>query len=115
MLLKYLLLENGEGGNLAATVVSRSGIAAEDANARIGGQLRIDVTDGGEKVRVNRIVPDSVVRLGCGLPDLLELSSRHVLASNVPVERRLLRRTAELHHDGPHSLGEVGMANHCDS
>ena len=75
MLLERLLLQNRDSGDLTASVVSRSGVAPKDANSRIGRQLRIDVADGCEKIRVNRIVPDSVARLGCGLPDLLELGS----------------------------------------
>jgi len=39
MLLKHLLLQNGDGCGLTTTVVSRSGVTAEDANSRIGRQL----------------------------------------------------------------------------
>src|SRR5258708_40350768 len=53
MLLKHLLLQNGDGGGLTATVVSWSGITPKDANSRIGRQPRIDVADGCEKLRVN--------------------------------------------------------------
>ena len=73
MLLKHLLLQNGDGGGLTATVVSWSRVTPEDANSRIGRQLRIDVADGCEKVRVNRVVPDAVGGLGGGLPNLLQL------------------------------------------
>ncbi len=54
MLLKHLLLQNGDGGGLTATVVSRSGVTTEDANSRIGRQPRIDIADGREKLSVNR-------------------------------------------------------------
>jgi hypothetical protein len=53
MLLKHLLLQNGDGGGLTATVVSWSGITPKDANSRIGRQPRINVADGCEKLRVN--------------------------------------------------------------
>src|ERR1700719_4422384 len=53
MLRKHLLLQNGDGGGLTATVVSWSGITPRDANARIGRQPRIDVTDGCKKLLVN--------------------------------------------------------------
>src|SRR5881394_3962885 len=50
MLLKHLLLKNRDDGGLTAAVVSWSRVAAEDANSRIGRQLRIDVADGCQKV-----------------------------------------------------------------
>lgn len=53
MFLKHLLLQNGDGGGLTATVVSWSGIASKDANSRIRSQPRIDVADGCQKLRVN--------------------------------------------------------------
>src|SRR5215468_8681759 len=46
MPLKHLLLQNGDGRGLTATVVPWSGITAKDADSRISGQLRIDVADG---------------------------------------------------------------------
>src|SRR5205823_14914726 len=36
MLLKHLLLQNGDGGGLTATVVSWPGITPKDSNSRIG-------------------------------------------------------------------------------
>ena len=90
-------------------------IDPRQANPRIGNQPRIDVADDREKVRVNWRVPDSVVRLGGGLPNLLQLGSRYALASNVTVQGRLLCGARELHDDGPHFLREVGMTNHGDS
>src|SRR5215471_17646498 len=111
MPLKHLLLHNGDGGGLTAAVVARSRITAEDANTSIGGQARIDIADGCEKVRVDGMVPDSVGRLGCGLPDLLQLGPGYVLTSDVTVKSRLLRRAAELDHDRPHFFREIGMAN----
>src|SRR5262249_995192 len=86
-----------------------------DAKSRIGRQLRIDIADGREKLRVSWSVPDSIGRLGCGLPDLLQLCRGYVFASNVTVQGRLLRGAAELHHNGPHFLREVGMTNQGDS
>src|SRR5262249_40890747 len=83
-------------------------------NSRIGRQLQIDFADGCEKVRVNWRVPDSVVQLGCGLPDLRQLGRRYVLASNVTVKGRLLRGAAELYRDRPHFLREIGMTNPSD-
>src|SRR4030081_2605401 len=109
MLLKHLLLQNRDGGGFTATVVSWSRVTPEDANSRIGRQLRINVADGREKVRVNSRVPNAIGRLGCGLPDQRQLGSGYVLASNVTVKGRLLRGAPELHHDGPHLLREVGM------
>src|SRR5207248_11146943 len=52
VLLKHLLLQNGDGGGLTATVVSWSGVTPEDTNSRIGRQPRIDIANGCEKVRV---------------------------------------------------------------
>jgi hypothetical protein len=52
-LLEHLLFHNGDRRNLTTAVVSRSGIATEDANARIGRQLRIDVAHGCKEVCVN--------------------------------------------------------------
>jgi hypothetical protein len=75
LLLKHLLLKNGDGGGLTASVVSWAGVTPEDANSGIGRQPRIDVADGCEKLSINRRVPDSVDRLGCGLPNLLKLGS----------------------------------------
>src|SRR5262249_15352118 len=115
MLLKHLLLQNGDGGGLTATVVSWSGITAKHANLCIGRQLRIDVADGCEKLRVDGVVPDSVGGLGCGLPDLLQLGSGYVLTSNVTVQGRLLCGARELHYDGSHFLREVGMTDYGDS
>src|SRR5215831_18596501 len=63
---KDLLLNNCEGGGFAVALVCWTGVAPEDANSRIGRQLRIDVANGGEEVRVNWRVPDSV---GSGFPD----------------------------------------------
>jgi len=115
MLLKHLLLQNGDRRRLTATVVSGTGVSPEDAKARIGRQLRIDVADGGEKVGVHGSVPNSVVRLGCGPPNLRELGRRYVFASNVAVQRRLLRSAAELHYDRPDFLREVGIPDQRDS
>src|SRR3984957_11053166 len=115
MLLKHLLLQDGDGSGLTATVVSWSGITPKDANSRIGRQPRIDVADGCEKLRVNGFVPDSVGGLGCGLPDLLQLGPGYVLTSNVTVQGRLLCGARELHYDGSHLLREVGMTDHGDS
>ena len=53
VLLKHLLLENGDGGGVASTIIPCSGITPEDANFRIGSQFRIDFSDGREKVRIN--------------------------------------------------------------
>src|SRR5262249_33161156 len=115
MLLQHLLLQNGDGGGLTATVVSWSGITPKDANSRIGRQPRIYVADGCEKLRVNWFVPDAVGGLGCSLPDLLQLGPGYILALNITVKGRLLRGAAELHYDGSHFLREVGMTDHGDS
>src|SRR5262249_18122298 len=115
VLLKHLFLQNGEGGRLPGAIVSRSRVAAEDADSGVDRQPRIDVAHGRQKVSVNWIVPDSARRLASALPDLLQLGSRYFLASNVTVKSRLLRSAAELHDDGPHFLREIGMANHSDS
>src|SRR5580704_11162829 len=114
MLQEHLLLQNGHGGGLTATVVSWSGVSPEDANSRVGRQLRIDVTDSREKVRVHRRVAESVGRLGCGLPNLRQLGRGHVLASNVTVEGQLLRSAAAFHNDGSHLFREAGTTNHSD-
>src|SRR5215469_4838080 len=111
MLLKHLLLQNGNSGSLAATVVSRSRIAAKNPNPRIGRQLRIDVTNRSEELRVEGIVPDLVGRLDYALPNLRQLSGRYVVASNVPVQGRLLGGGAEFYLDEPHLFREIGMPN----
>src|SRR3977135_4397453 len=69
MLLKHLLLQNGDGRRVASKIVPAPRVTSENANSRSGGQLRIDVPDGCKKVRVNRRVPNSV-SLGCRFPNL---------------------------------------------
>src|SRR5262249_55503481 len=54
MLLKHLLLQNGDDGGLTATVVSWSRITPKPANQRIGRQPRIDDADVCENLLVNR-------------------------------------------------------------
>src|ERR1700734_2802257 len=111
MLLKYLILQNGDGGGLTATFVSWSGITSEDANSHIGRQPRINVADGCKKLRVNWRVPESAGTLGFGLPDLLQLGLGYICASNITVKRRLLRGAAEFKYDEPYFLSEVGVTN----
>src|SRR5205809_5174567 len=51
--LKYLLFQNGNSGGFTTAVVSWSGITPKNTNLRTGRQLRIDVADCCEKLRVN--------------------------------------------------------------
>jgi len=107
VLLKHLLLQNGDGG--------RPRVTSENAKARIRRQPRIGIADGCEKVRINLRVPDAVGGLGYGLPHLLQLGFGYVVATNVAVKGRLLRGAAELDHDGMYFLCKVGMTNYSDS
>src|SRR5262245_49338436 len=117
MLLKNLLFQNGNSGCIATAIArrSRSGVTPEDTNLRIGGQLRIDVADSREKIRINGGVPDTTLaRLGA-LPNTRQLVRRYILASNVTVKSRLLGAAAEFNYDIPHFLSEIGMPNQSDS
>src|SRR6185369_10538537 len=107
--LKHLFLENGDGGGVAVTVV----FASENANPRIGGQPRIDFTDGCEKVLVYRVVRYQAADLAW--PHPLKLGFWYVLTSHVAVKRRLFRGGGELHHDGPHFFRKIRMTDQSDS
>src|SRR4029079_1809851 len=88
VLLKDLLFQNGHGGDLAAPVVTWSGVATEDANFRIRRQPGIHVANGSQELRIHRTVPDAVGPLSGRFPDLRQLGLRDILATNVPVKRR---------------------------
>src|SRR5262249_14755422 len=115
VLLKHILFEHRDGSSFAAAVVSGSGVAAKNANLRVASQFRIDLANGCQKISIKGMVPDVVGRLGCRLPDLLQLGFGYVLASNVAIKVRLLRSAGEFHDNIPHLLREVRMTNQSDS
>lgn len=105
------MFEDGEGRSLAATGVSRTGIAAEDANLLGGGTLPVEVADGSEEVGVSGRVSEAAGCLGGGLPDLGELGRRDRVALQIAVEGGLLGGAGELDDDAADLGGKSRMTD----